>query len=163
MATYFSILLPEMPELEKSFADAPEIVKSNMADAIKKATTTVQSLVKSNSPVKTGALRASVVQSVNGLTGTVSTNKKYARYVEEGTGLYGYKKALIYPTAKQVLATKINPGFGTKNAGGYFIIGKYSRGQKPNPFFQRGYDLGKIQVQEIFEAANQAIVKEIGA
>src|SRR5689334_13896829 len=76
--------------------------------------TKVQALAKKNlqrppQRVKTGHMRASVVITPFLITGgypafRVGSNLKYARYVHDGTGIFGPKHHLITPTHAQVLA-----------------------------------------------------------
>lgn len=67
----------------------PSKVYSNVCDAVKKSTFNVEKYAKENltrnGSVDTGLLRNSVNSKLALTTGTVSTNTKYARYVEEGT------------------------------------------------------------------------------
>ena len=57
--------------------------------------------------IDTGALRASIFWElifVNGIAGfRVGTNKNYALFVHEGTGIYGPKRTLIKPKRARVL------------------------------------------------------------
>ena len=84
--------------------------------------------------VNTGRLRSSVtMQLVMGgsrIAVRVGTNVKYARYVHDGTGLYGPRHAMIRPVSKKALRWK---GGGK---GGY-VFSKTSRGMRPNPFLKK--------------------------
>ena len=67
----------------------PSKVYSNVCDAVKTSTFNVEKYAKDNltknGSVDTGLLRNSINSKITLLTGTVSTNTKYARIVEEGS------------------------------------------------------------------------------
>ena len=163
MAGTFSVTAPQIDEMVANYAKAPELVAAQLSTAITKATIAVQSLVKAQAPVRSGKLRSSVSFAVSGLRGIVMTNLNYAVYVEYGTGIWGVgpgaKKQPIVPVNKKVLATKINPGWGSANSGGYFIIGRSSQGQHPNPFFQRAEDEADTVIAPIMEEAKAGIIE----
>lgn len=90
--------------------------------------------------VDTGLLRNSIsshlIKAVTGLGIRVGTNVYYARWVHDGTGLYGPKHTLIFPKHASVLVfpSKI---YGAKK--GPFIgkvVVPYTKGMKPNPFLK---------------------------
>lgn len=84
-------------------------------------------------------------------------------FVHDGTGLYGPRKTLIRPkNGKKVLATKENPGWGKPTKGGYYIIGKWSKGQKANPFLKKSVDANAPNTEKfLLEAVNNTL-KQIG-
>jgi hypothetical protein len=71
--------------------------------------------------------------------GTIGTNKEYAIYVHEGTGIHGPRNELIRPKVASVLRwPKTNPGKGRRRYKGgktaEYVFSKYSKGQKGVPF-----------------------------
>lgn len=88
--------------------------------------------------IDTGHLRASIGTNLilrpEGLAVRVGTNVYYARYVHDGTGLYGPKHTLIRPRFGKVLVfrSKIYGAKKGKYAGR--VVVTYVRGMKPNPF-----------------------------
>lgn len=87
--------------------------------------------------VDTGRLRASLTHefATTGRTRMVArigTNVKHARFVHDGTGLYGPRHALIVPKSKKALRWTAKGGRGKKG----YVFSKYSRGMKPNPFLK---------------------------
>jgi HK97 gp10 family phage protein len=96
----------------------------------------VESAAKKNlqsSPkrVNTGRLRSSIkakLITVNGHPAvTVGTDVKYARFVHDGTGLYGPYHTRIYPKTKKALRWKGKSGF---------VFAKSTAGMRPNPFLR---------------------------
>lgn len=67
--------------------------------------TEVESRARKYAPVKTSNLANSGTSDVNadGSVGTISFIAPYAKYVHEGTGLYGPHKTKIVPKAKKAL------------------------------------------------------------
>lgn len=82
--------------------------------------------------VDTGRLRASInTQLVTGPKGepvaVIGTNVYYARWVHDGTGVFGPKHRLIRPTRREFL--KFRP-----TGGGRFVYARFVVGMKPNRF-----------------------------
>lgn len=163
MATEFHITIPQIKLYEEKYSRSSEIVKAALEKGLLQATIATQALARSQAPVKTGRLRSSIQFKVEGLKGVVFTppGMMYAIYVESGTGQYGKYKRDIIPKTKKVLATKMNPGWGKPSKGGYFIIGKKSKGQKPNPFMKRTKMLAMPQIKVAFKEAEKLIIKEL--
>lgn len=88
-----------------------------------------------NSPrrINTGALRASIYVkpiSVDGYPGwKIGSPLKYARFVHDGTGIYGPKGRPITPKRAKYLRFK--PRNGAR-----FIYAKQVKGMRPNPFLK---------------------------
>lgn len=85
--------------------------------------------------INTGALRASIQVTPSQFRGNpavrIGTNRFYARYVHEGTGLYGPLHHLIRPRSAKALAF---PGKAYGKSGK--IVVRYVRGMKPNAFLR---------------------------
>lgn len=90
--------------------------------------------------IDTGLLRSSIAVQLfalpTGLAVRIGTNVYYARYVHDGTGLYGPKHTLIVPKYSKVLAfrSKIHGAKKGKYAG--WVFAKSIKGMKPNPFLR---------------------------
>lgn len=72
-------------ELMKNFKKSPLIVYRELNKAIKKIGFMVTMKAKDVTPVKTGALRASIRPSFRRLTAIIEPHINYALYVHEGT------------------------------------------------------------------------------
>lgn len=83
----------------------PNTVNTKVAKVVRTSTLNVESYAKqkltSNNSVDTGRLRNSINSKITMYEGIVSTNVKYARYVEEGT-----KPHIIKPKNKKFLYWK---------------------------------------------------------
>lgn len=104
-----------------------------------------------------GKLRASIkhevkMESSEPVSGRVEigTDKKYAVYVEFGTGVYAEN------------------GKGRKTAWGYFYEGTkhekgfvVTRGQKPKPFLRPAIDENKAELRGIFDAEISMLIRRL--
>jgi hypothetical protein len=113
-------------------------------------------------PHDTGALAASIESLVtiygDRITGRVGSRLGYARYVQEGTGLYGPKHRLIVPVQAKVLAFRPGRMIGPLRRGkkhpspekrGPMIFARYVKGSPPNPFLTDALDEvlpGRVQL-----------------
>jgi HK97 gp10 family phage protein len=90
-------------------------------------------------PVKTSNLVNSVTSYItdNGLSATIKATAPYAKFVHDGTGIYGPHGKPIVPLKAKAL--KI-PGIGYRRS---------VKGMKPRPFFQLAID--QINPQKSFE------------
>lgn len=88
--------------------------------------------------VDTGHLRSSIKHQLvvrsEGLSVRVGTNVYYARWVHDGTGIYGPKHMVIKPKRAKVLVwrSKLHGQKHGKFAG--FVVAKSVKGMRPNPF-----------------------------
>lgn len=89
--------------------------------------------------IDTGRLRASIRTIVIMIDGKpavrIGTGVKYARYVHDGTGLYGPHHRYILPKNKKVLRWKVKGPKKLVGKGGY-VYAKRSSGMRPNPFLK---------------------------
>lgn len=103
---------------------------------------------KARAPVDNGRLRSSIAYTIE-LTPTtcvlkVGSDVPYARYVEEGTGIFGPKHRRIYPTTKQALKFPTPHARGPHQRGARrprqadrgFLIRRSVAGQPPNPYLK---------------------------
>jgi len=68
-------------------------------------------------------------------TGILRATADYAKYVHEGTGIYGPHHQKIVPTDKKALAFRASWGPGRGKKG--LTVLRSVKGMKPNPFFTR--------------------------
>lgn len=84
--------------------------------------------------IDTGRLRSSINTQLvvrNGLIiAVVGTNVNYARFVHDGTGIYGPRGRLIRPVRRRFMR------FKTQASRGRWVYAKKVRGMRPNPFLR---------------------------
>lgn len=97
---------------------------------------------KERAPVDNGRLRSSIAYTIE-LTPTtcalrVGSDVPYARYVEEGTGIYGPRHRRITPVRRQALKFPTprswNSGRQPRQADRGFVFRRSVAGSPPNPF-----------------------------
>ena len=131
--TNFSVRIEGLEELRRRIS--PTQFKAVLERGLKAAAIHLEGRVKRNTPVRTGRLRSSIVHKGGGLRYEIGTDVKYARYVEEGTGLFGprkrkypieprNKKALAWPATGQTAAGLGRGPQGTSKRGGSLIVRK---------------------------------------
>jgi HK97 gp10 family phage protein len=115
--------------IRKTFADP----KGALARGILRASKKVERKAKRLAPVDKGQLRASITSQIvfrSGLPiGRVGTNVKHAKWVHEGTGIYGPRGVPIRPKNGKVLVFK--PKGKSKN-----VYVKSVKGMKGRPFLR---------------------------
>lgn len=99
----------------------------------------VQNAARKRTPVDTGALRTSIEYTVdvrpNSTHVTIGSPLEYARYIHEGTGIYGPKGAPIVPVTRQVLKFQVKGSTGKRRGkDAKWVYAKSVKGVKPNPF-----------------------------
>lgn len=105
-------------------------------------------------PYRSGDLRASLtVQEVDAQTVAMGTNLEYARFVHQGTGLWGPLRRRITPTTKQALHWP-----GARHPV------KSVKGQPPQPFLQTAWEqvlpeIETLAAPEIGAAAAAALAR----
>lgn len=134
--------------LRESMRTAPDKIKHGLSDWVKSTALKAERAAKHEVPVKQGILQSSIHTLISEYSATVRPTTDYAKYVIQGTGLYGPHHTLIRRANGGVFATKINPGWGKPNKAGYYILGRTLKGQHPNPFMNRAYDIVKNPAQE---------------
>ncbi|QGJ95812.1 tail completion or Neck1 protein [Gordonia phage EMoore] len=99
----------------------------------------VQNAARRRAPVDSGALRNSIEYVVT--VGPNRTHVKigsplpYARYIHEGTGIYGPQGTPIVPTTRQVLKFQVKGSSGRRRGrDAPWVFAKSVKGVKPNPF-----------------------------
>lgn len=120
-------------ELKEAFSKAPKQVAKYMGDAIHKTAYETQGNAVRKAPHDHGQLQQSIsvkgpVMTADNIFATVSTDLKYGRYQEEGTGIYGPKGTPIRPKNGKVLAWKKN---------GKWIFAREVSGVKPKWYMKQ--------------------------
>jgi hypothetical protein len=105
-----------------------------------------------HTPVRTSELANSETSHVNqdGSEGRVQATAKHARYIHDGTGLYGphKKKIVILPNKKKALFWP-----GAKHP----VKKVVQQGIRPNPFFKKA--LKEIRPADVFERGVKEFLK----
>lgn len=156
----FTMDLGDITTLGKNLGLERAEAIARIETALNLAAIATQGIARSQAPTRTGRLVNSIGYKIRGLTAVISPNVTYAGYVEMGTGIYGVNHQNITPKNSKVFATKVNPGFGSASKSGYFIIGRSSKGQKPNPFMERSAALAKPIVEGYFKTTLRNFSKE---
>lgn len=99
----------------------------------------VQNAAKKRAPVDEGTLRASIDYVVGvtpaGTHVTIGSPLDYARYIHEGTGIYGPKGQPITPVTRQVLKFQVKGSTGKRRGkDAQWVFAKSVKGIRPNPF-----------------------------
>lgn len=105
---------------------------------------------KADCPVDEGRLRNSIHSRVvvegNQVVGSVGSDLDYARYVHEGTGIYGPRRQFIYPRNGQYLVFEVKRPVGPLPKGKRIaargsrpvVFARKVRGTPPSPFLVSG-------------------------
>lgn len=93
--------------------------------------------------IDTGLLRASIATNL-GLRGSqlvmrVGTGVYYARWVHDGTGIYGPRGQKITPRTAKFLV------FRWKKMGNKLVVTKSVKGMKPNPFLKKALPAASLK------------------
>jgi phage gpG-like protein len=144
-------------ELADAFRRAPQITTKALSGAIGRTAFRVEAQAKQKAPIDKGILRGSIttpgpVATLGNVEASVGTNIKYARYHEEGTGIYGPKKQPIRPKNGKVLAWK---------SGGRWHYARQVRGVKPKWYFRQARDEARPYYTEQLRAALTEIVNQL--
>lgn len=156
----FTANLGDITKLSEGMGKSYLQMGAEMKVALNIAAIGIQKIARLEAPTKTGRLVNSINYKVTGLKATIGPSVKYGIYVETGTGIYGPTGTPIVPKSKKVLATKQNPGFGEAK-GGYYIIGRSSKGQKANPYMQRTANKSGIIIQEAFKTTFAGFIRKM--
>lgn len=115
--------------IETEHINLEEIVQKSRSNILELGGLALERETRKASPVDTGHLQGSWVNNTSKDRVQLSTSTHYARYVDEGTGLYGPYKSLIYPKNK-------NGSLMFKSGDGVTHI-KYSRGIKGRRYIEK--------------------------
>lgn len=150
-----------MIDFDISGLDKMAVRLSKASDAIEKgsvelmnaSTLMVQGKAKENAPVDKSTLRKSIQRNFNAEQGIVGSNLEYAKYQEEGTGIYGPNHAPIYPKTKKYLAWQ--------NKNGQWFRARSVKGVKPRLFLFNALEYFKQHIGEVKDLAFQMIAKNL--
>jgi hypothetical protein len=101
------------------------------------------------SPVDKGRLQKWKLKKVNDWEYKIHDGPEYALHVALGTGIYGKHKRPIVPVRAKMLR------FKTKS--GNIVFAKSVKGQKPNPYHERGVARGEKRVDEFIRRAQREV------
>jgi hypothetical protein len=105
-------------------------VARNMLERGERVKAAAQRNINSRSGALARSIRVEVVSS-RGVTGArIGTNLGYARFVHDGTGIYGPSHRPIRPARAKVMA------FAGQGAGGRTVYVRQTSGQRANPFLR---------------------------
>lgn len=158
-----NILATDLAVAERHWATLSVGLKEMVRRSVAVAGASTQGIAKRHTPVKTGRLRGSISLTLTPTTALISTEVPYAEWVHGGTGIYGPSRTPITPKHKSIMASKTNPGWGTRSKGGYYIIGRSQKGQKPNPFMERAAEEAKPLIFKEFQTMVKTLASELGA
>ncbi len=104
--------------------------------------------------VVTGGLRASIQKKrVAYNEGIVGSNKTYARYVEDGTGVYGPNQRAIMPRHARRLAWFPKTVTGTPQKGSGKIVRRQVKGQRPVHYMANTLAQDQNRMRDAFKTA----------
>lgn len=144
-------------ELDEAFRRAPQTVARELSRAIGRTAFKVEATAKEKAPIDKGNLRGSITTEGPSVIGhdvqaKVGTNIGYARYQEEGTGIYGPSRQPIRPKNASVLAWK---------SGGKWHYARQVRGVRPVRFFKKAREEARPFLTEQMRGALTNIVSEL--
>lgn len=143
--------------------DPGKTVQDNLIAAMYEVTQLMEREVKSRTPIgiygDKGGLRASIAGDVVSkgspvVKGIVATDKSYAEFVEQGTGLYGpyHKEFTISPVNKKALFWA-----GAKHPWGKVV----QKGFEGRWMFKKSLDEEWPEIQRIFESYGFKMAREL--
>ena len=143
---------------EKGVRKAPETFKKYCTRAMGQIMELAEQEARRNAPFRTGRLsgksggRGGIVSrlethenKIDGIltaTALSKDQKNYALFVSRGTGIYGPSKNPITPRRAKALVFEI---------AGKKVFAKSVKGQKPNPFMEKGMEVAIRHARGIFD------------
>jgi len=122
--------------------------------AVAQVTDHIEGEARDQAPVRTGNLRHSITSRTTGIGfrahGEVRATAPYARYVHQGTGLFGPHHRKIVPREKKALRF---------TAGGQTLFRRSVKGQRPNPFMDRALAAVSADIPGLVD---RAIARHLG-
>lgn len=123
-------------------------VPGRLFRGLQRAVLYVEGVIEDEAPVDSSSLVNSIssyaVNQGSHSYGMVVIGAQHARYVIEGTGIYGPKGQPIYPRSKKALAFSV---------GGASVVVRSVKGQRPNPFQERGFERARPGAIKIIKDA----------
>ena len=141
------VTIPRLPELRKKFKKFPVWIAAGLSTAIKISAWEITRSVQQETPVKTRALKRSIIPRFSHLRAVIEPRAKYAIFVHEGT-----RPHIIRPIRKKALYWKgaLHP-----------VMSVQHPGTKRNPFMERGLENAKPKVDEIFKVTIDKVLKKV--
>lgn len=140
-------------EFEKLMRQAPDVVRQELGDAIKKATLSVLRTATKEAPRHTGRLANSMDATIRTDEGLVRPTVNYAEKLHEGER---------DPTAEWENIKRWARRKGLSDRHAYFTYRKIRReGPEANPFMDRTFKKEKGGLVKFFERARDNIVKRL--
>lgn len=145
-------ITPELtPLIQRLGNDISGGIKAGMINLVED----IEARAVKKTPVKTSNLVNSITSYISdkGLSATIKATAPYAKFVHDGTGLYGPLKKEIVITAKNKKAL-FWPGAR------HPVKSVRQKGMKPRPFFQLA--INEINPQKVFEDGIQNYLERRG-
>lgn len=141
------VTIPRLPELRAKYKKFPAWIAAGLSTAIKISAWEITRAVQQETPVKTGALKRSIMPTFGHLRAVIEPRAKYAIFVHQGTGPHD-----IRPIRKKALYWKgaLHP-----------VMVVHHPGTKRNPFMERGLENVKPKVDEIFKKTIDKVLDKI--
>lgn len=150
MATkVITLKIRNLDELQKRVVLFPALSAPIVSETINKIIETIENTARPLTPRRSGRLiggykkarKLSTPRTLRGQVGSVGIAKggitDYAPFVHFGTGLFGPRHRLIVPKKAKVLHWVQN---------GQDVFARSSKGQRPNPYFQKALDKSRFAV-----------------
>lgn len=143
-------------ELKNAFLKAPKQVAKEIGGAIEKTALETQRKAVEYAPHRFGDLQRSITTkgpfvTQDNIFAKVGTDKNYALFQEQGTGLYGPEHRLIVPKTAKALYALDRSG----RIAGFF---KSSKGTKPKWFMKKAHEEAKPILTDYMRTAIARIV-----
>ena len=146
----FKIEIKGLNKLKTAVRQSPEMVKREMAGAIKISVNLIRPIMREEAPSKSGKLSRNIQAISSGLSGSIGPNLRitpYALYIHEGTKPY-----VIRPKTKKALYWK----------GALHPVKKVNHpGIKANPFVERTAERMRVPIQKVFKNTINRIINNI--
>lgn len=144
-------------ELRRAFDRSPQTVERELGRTLTSTAYRAEGVAKRKAPVDTGTLRGSINteparREGRDLVARVKTTNRYARYQEEGTGIYGPRRQMIRPKTGRLLAWKRN---------GRWHFARQVRGVKPKRFFKQARDEAVDYITGEMKGALRSITRQL--
>ncbi len=157
MSFSMSAVIIGSKELKEAFDKSREVVNRELGKAVLKAAHQAESKAKEYAPIQYGFLRGSIYSegpftSVDNIYAKVGTNIEYAKWQEEGTGVYA-GRGMITPKRARILAWK--------DRGGQWHVARAVRGVKGKFFFKRAKEETLPKLTEYLREALTNIISSL--
>lgn len=163
MTVEIDVRLEGVDEIARRWQAAPQRFAERMRGFMSRATLLLEGEVKKNTPVNTGALRASITHQIKGvgaeMQGIVGTVKQYAPYVETGTRPHWPPPAPIRYWVMRKLRLR-GPALETVT----FLVQRAiaRRGTRGAQMFQKAFENTRAQIAEMWTRTwTEAIDQEL--